>query len=363
MRDLMFWIQPRKSQRFSWPKKSFVGLMATGPNRFRVPGRRGSEGRVFRHANRNRLFTLILGMQVLALLAFTVSQPLLAANWVGTEDDNLVSSANWDPQPPQPNSDLFFDQVARSKTVYFDFASGAQHRFGDIVFSSSSSESQDSYLLTGDGTRELHVRNIFNQTDALHHFDLDVLFANRGTVVTRGAVSFGGNIDTQTGNDQLTFGGSGQVVLAVTAVVDSSTELTLTDEVTLTLEGFSQFASLKVSNGTTVIDLAETGSLVLDNLLVAEDSFLEIFNWNEQQAIRVKNEVTESSLASVRVNGLQVEWNTNTPEAITPIPEPSSYSLGAGLAVGLALYLRRRVRCVRSRVLSDVAGSGLSGNF
>ncbi len=318
--------------------------MAAGPSGFRVPGRCGSEGCVIRHTNRNRAFSLVLRMQVLALLAPVASQPLLAANWVGTEDDNLVSSTNWDPQPPRPNSDVFFDQAARSKTAYFDFASGAQHRFGDIVFLSNPSDSLDSYLLMGDETRELHVRNIFNQTDVVHRFDLDVRFANRGTVVTRGAVLFGGNIDTQTGNNQLTFGGGGQVVLAATAVVDSSTELTLTDEVTLTLEGFSQFASLNVSNGTTVVDLAGSGSLILDNLLVAEGSFLEILNWNEPQQIRVKNEVADVSLANVRVNGLPAEWNTNTPEAITPIPEPSSSSLGAGLVIGLALYLRRRVR-------------------
>jgi len=119
------------------------------------------------------------------------------------------------------------------------------------------------------------------------------------------------------------------------------------DQVTLRLLNEIEMVSLNVPSGNVTLDMANTGSLSLDNLSVPKGSVLDIVNWDENTPVWVTNELDSTTVANTYINGNQALWNSGQPGTMTPVPEPASYALGAGLFFLGLVFLSRRYRSRR----------------
>lgn len=264
-----------------------------------------------------------------------------ASTWKGTSTSHdLTLSENWDPRPPRPNQDVYFPGDAYPN-IFFNFAEGAQHRYGDFYFLPSDDAEEESqvYLLSGDGTEVLKLRNIYNLAERIPQFNMDVMFMNHATVSGDGVTTFNAGIDTHTGNNALTFGGTGRIILGEEAQISSDTVLTLTDEVFLQLNTGAQIDRLIIS-GNVTLDMSHTGTLSLSRLSLEPDATLSIINWDGNTILQIAEEPDLTAYASAFINGYGVQWDVAQPISLTPIPEPSAYAANAGLLILLYLTMR-----------------------
>ncbi len=280
---------------------------------------------------------------IIKLLGLLGTSPLLAVTfvWDGSESTLVSDDDNWfSGSAPSGNPNLEFNAGAPPNlTVYFDFGAGAITGVDDVNFGASAG----AYTLTSDSTNQLQIGNITNNSGNLQIFDLELEFQNKETVLAGSAVQFNQAVTTKTGNTELTFSGSSEIIAGASNIFDSSINLFL-NNTTLDLGNTTQSLTSITVTGDSVIDFGGAGAaLTLFELNVIGGS-LTVLNWTGDPGdFLVQSAVDSASLANITFDGWgDATWDSGT--GVTPVivPEPATY--GAALISLMATFyaLRRR---------------------
>lgn len=222
---------------------------------------------------------------------------------------------------PSGNPDVIFGNSSQLD-VQFDFGNGASTVVDDLTFVSSAG----SYTISSDGTGVLRVGNVDNQSTSLQTFDIPLEFQNKETVLAGGPIQFNQAVTTKTGNSELTFTGSSEIIAGADDIFSGNFDLFLSGT-TLNLSNTNQsFTSISVS-GDSIIDFGGSDATINLDFLSVEGGTLTVKNWTGDPGdFQVTNNVDSTSLTNIVFEGWgDATWNPG--DGVTPgiIPEPGTY--------------------------------------
>lgn len=274
------------------------------------------------------------------LWAFLAPLAVSAATftWDGSSDQFVSNKSNWTGnKAPSGNPGVVFGNSSQLN-VQFDFGSGATTVVGDMTFLSSAG----SYTIGTDGTGTLMVGNIDNQSTSLQTFDIPLEFQNKETVLAGGPVQFNQAVTTKTGNNQLTFTGSAEIIAGADNVFSGNIDLFLSGT-TLNLSNTNQsFTSISIS-GDSVIDFGGSDAAINLDFLNVTNGTLIVRNWTGDPGdFQVSNTVDSGSLTNITFEGWDgATWDPVDGVTPTIVPEPNAYGFVLMLS-SLTLWRWRR---------------------
>ena len=242
--------------------------------------------------------------------------------WDGSQDEFVSKKGNWSGnKAPSGNPDVIFGNSSQLN-VQFDFGNGATTVVDDLTFLSSAGN----YTISSDGTGVLRVGNVDNQSTSLQTFDIPLEFQNKETVLAGGPIQFNQAVTTKTGNSELTFTGSSEIIAGADNIFSGNIDLFLSGT-TLNLSNTNQsFTSISVS-GDSIIDFGGSSAALNLDFLDVQGGTLTVRNWTGDPGdFQVINNVDTNSLTNIIFEGWgDATWNPG--DGVTPgiVPEPGSY--------------------------------------